>query len=936
MMAWRAAGLAIGLIAGIVIAAEDISLSTLYMWVLATLGAAATGAGIMAERRWTPWPKIAVAAAAFACALPLGYLRTMDVIGTPTEGSLRYLMQSVEPGTQIAARGHINAEPDLRGAGELDVYMRVREVRIGDDDDAAWTPVTRGRILVRAFSRANNAPEVHEFFNRLAAPAAYGWEIEASAPYRPIDPPLNPGEFDYAYFLGQSGVDVRLRTHVSEVAVLEEARGNPIMALALTAKTSFLETFKSTVRSPASRLTSAATLGARRAVENIDFRGQDLATTLRHAGVGHVLAVSGLHVSVIAVMLFALFRMTGAKPKQFVPILIIFLILFALLTGARPSSVRAVIMNSVVLIAIAYLRSGFRTATVIGLSLSSFFILIRNPTVLFAASFLLSYGAVLSLIVIAPPLDRIICKVRGFSLFFAAIWFALLLRLAGWHLPWLIHPPNLIAYLGFLWMLILIGTWLNNRFPAMWRYTPERIPALVRLFFAAQLAIQFGMMIPMSAWFFGLFPVAGVLVNLLAIPAVGVLVQLGMLTGLIGMVPVIGAWLAIPFGAAATLTGDGFIWLAYIGSSVFPYPATPMPSRFWMIAYYVALAGVLALEGNRHILLGWLYRFIPPGPANMARRIGVAVIPAVMILLPVLDRAPAEPELREMRILAQGRYPIVVLTGEDSASLINAGDRFTGGRLVFDSLRQKGSVRVDAAILPSSEPRAGITGIPELLDRIPVSTSLLGILPAPGETMPEAIGDSYLIRQAAEGRFWAVNIEQGFERLREAADECGMALVELRDDTLPVWRNARFRVLPLLEQRPQRYVSSAMTPILQADIHGLEWIFITDTTPDALFTALADTTSCDVMVVPNLSTFQTYGRWLRTALIRTRPGVLIIAGDSVIDDDQLISWLPHDPNRIVIQTGREGAVNVRFRPNEETRIETYRGETRITLRPNEE
>ena len=932
MMAWRAGGMAIGLIVGIVAAAQGLAPAPVYLWALAAVGVATTVASLIAERRWSPWPALVVAAAMFCCTLPLGFTRTMHVIGPPVEGSLRHIMQTVEPGTPLHVRGHVSAEPELRGAGELDLYVRVQEIRFGGDEPAVWTPVSSGRLLVRAYSRAEDPSDVHAYFNRLAAPAAYGWQLEIRATYRPIERPLNPGQFDYAYFLRQSGVDIRLRDHVTEVTVLEESRGNPVMALALAAKTSFLETFKDTVRAPASRLTSAATLGARRAVENVDYRGQDLATTLRHAGVGHVLAVSGLHVSVIAVMLFALFRMTGAKPKQFVPVLIVFLILFALLTGARPSSVRAVIMNSVVLISIAYLRVGFRSATVIGLSLSSFFILVRNPTVLFAPSFLLSYGAVLSLIVIAPPLDRFICKLRGFTLFFAALWFAMLLRLAGWHLPWLLQPFNLFAYIGVLWLMILIGTRLNHRFPVMWKLSLERIPALVRLFFAAQLAIQFGMMIPLSAWFFGLFPVAGVLVNLLAIPAVGVLVQLGMLTGLIGLIPGIGAWLAIPFGAATTLTGDAFILMAYAGSSVFPYPATPMPTTLWMGLYYTLLAAILLLEGKRAWLLGWLYRLVPPGPAGGARRFTM-LIPVLLILLPFLHSPPSETELREVRILAEGRYPIVLLTGPRNATLINAGGRFTGGRLVFNSLRQQGAMRVDTAILPSPDPRVGIAGAIELLERMPIFTGLLGILPDPGQSMPEAIGDDYLINQVAADAFWAVNIEEGFEDLRERAKEHGMRMAAIANETLPTWRNATLRTLPMLEEMPRSFVSSARTPILHASIHGLDWIIITDTTRDAVSAALADITSCDILVVPNLSTFRSYGPWLRIALIETRPRVLIIAGDRVIDDDELESLLPYDANRILIQTADEGAVSARLLADGETRLETYRGNTRLSVRP---
>ncbi len=932
MMAWRVGGLAIGTIIGIVVAAQDTAFSLLLMWALVALGAGATVAGFIAERHWQPWPKSVLGLAAILCAFPLGYFRTVDVIGPPTPGSFRAIIAEVEPFTPMTVRGVVASEPEIRGTGELDVYLRVHEVRFGEAEDAEWVPVQRGQLLIRVFARASNPPEIHSRFNQLASTAAYGWKLEVNGTYRPIDAPLNPDTFDYATFLIQSGVDTRIRSHVSDVTVVEQSRGHPMMELALLAKNSFFETYKERVRAPASRLTAAATLGARRSVENIDYRGQDLATTLRHAGVGHVLAVSGLHVSVIAVMLFALFRLTGAKPRSFVPILILFLILFAMLTGARPSSVRAVIMNSVVLIAIAYLRSNFRTATVIGLSLSSFFILMRNPTVLFAPSFLLSYGAVLSLIIIAPPLDRLICLLRGFSLLFAAVWFALLLRLAGWHLDWLVQPSNLIAYVGALWLAIMVGTRLNHHFPAMWALSVERIPSLVRLFFAAQLAIQFGMMIPMSSWFFGQFPVAGVLVNLLAIPAVGVLVQLGMLTGLIGMIPVIGPWLSIPFGAATSLTGDAFILLAYTGSWVFPYPATPLPTITWMIVYYVSLTGFLFIEGYRTRVVGLLYRWIPPSPTSWLRR-SAWVVPVALVLMPWWPALERQPNLRDIRILAEGRFPIVTMTGSDRAFIINAGGPFAGGRLVFDSVRGQGATQLDAVLLPSPDPRAGIAGAAELVERMRVGEILMPFVPAEGQTLPEAIGDGYLIRQAARGVSWAANYERSFERLRQAANEHGVPLRKLEDEALPQWGNATFRLLPQLEELPGRFASSAMTPVIHATIHGLDWVIITDTTPDAIFKALSETTSSDILVVPNLIQFSSYGNWLRTALRRLSPRVLIIASDSAIDPERLAPWLPDDPDRVLIETAREGAVLIRLRGADETRLETYRGGQQWVLTP---
>ena len=78
----------------------------------------------------------------------------------------------------------------------------------------------------------------------------------------------------------------------------------------------------------------------------------------------------------------------------------------------------------VVVLAFAYLRFDLRRATYIGLALASLLILFFSPLILYSPSFLLSFGALLSLVLITRTLDRWLCRLRGFACLFAAGWFA--------------------------------------------------------------------------------------------------------------------------------------------------------------------------------------------------------------------------------------------------------------------------------------------------------------------------------------------------------------------------------------------------------------------------------------------------------------------------------------------------------------------------------
>ena len=772
----------------------------------------------------------------------------------------------------------------------------------------------------------------------MALPAAYGDRIELSATYQPSEPPRNPHAFDYAAFLRQNGIETSMRTHITRVQVLEARTGNPLTALALRAKTHFLETFKRSIRSPASRIAAASTLGARRAVERVTYRDFDIAEMFRHAGVGHVLAVSGLHVSVIAVLLFALFRLTGASPRVFVPPLIFFLILFALLTGARPSSVRAVLMNSVILFTIAYFRCNLRTATAIGLSASAFVILLNNPLLLFAPSFLLSYGAVLSLIVLAPPFDRFLCALRGFSAMLFLGWFALLMGIAGWRFHWLTHPGNIVALGGLLWILLMLGGRLNHALPRMWNTGFIRMHPLLRMFVAAQLAIQIGMMLPMSAWFFGRFPVAGILVNLAAIPTVGILVQLGMLLGIVGMIPMAGSFLALPLGAATAVVGEFFLLIAYAGARTFPFPATPQPSASQLGIYYLLVAFILFAEQNRHILLDRIYRmtFWHQAPSHK-RALARLSAPSILIIVPLVMQGCAKPMASHMQILAGSRYPLITLQGKHRADLIHAGNRFQGSRLLFDHLRAKGATVIENIYLPSPDPRAGIEGSTALAETLPIQRVLLPLLPAPDQSFTEAIGDTYLIRSASEGVPWAQHYNTAFEQLLLAHQQNrNPRHIDVLANAARAshWNNVTIRPLPIFAGNAQRFLASARTPLLHAHINGIEWIIITDTLPDALSEAMGHVQTCRVLVASDLSTRAAFFTWLQKAVEHLTPEILIIGGDEPISwTQQQQEWLTQKETDglHIFQTGLDGAITVQLPRRGGLQMKTHVTQRQLTL-----
>jgi ComEC/Rec2-related protein len=913
-MTTRIVSLALGLVSGIVVATFSPRPVPAFI-IIATgaLGALITAMILRAEWHWKEWPVCIIVLAAFLCGFPIGYFRTQQRLGPPLEDSLRHVLSKLPNGTAIGLRGTVCAEPEPRGNRRSDLRICATEIQI---EDSEWQAVRSGAVLVRAYTVRNSNAEDVARLQRLADPEAYGYRVEVHTQYRHTAAAQNPGEFDFPAFLRQRDLLAWLRCHVKHVKILNQAPGQPLVEIALWAKRRFLSTYKQTIRSPASRLVAAATLGTRRAVENINYGGKDIAESFRHAGVGHVLAVSGLHVSIVALLFYSLFRLVGLRPRVFAPLVIILLILFSILTGARPSSVRAVIMSSVILVLFAYLNCNLRKATAIGLAVSASFILLRNPIVLYSPGFLLSYGAVLSLVILVPPVDRLLCSLRGYSFLFFLAWAGLIATMAGCCMGTLLDTWNWIGLGGLLALLLQLGSRLNERFPSAWKMGLAQLPRMLRFFVGAQLAIQIGMMVPLSAWFFGRFPISGALVNLLAIPAVGVLVQLGMLTGMLGLVPWVGQYLALPFGAADTLVGEFFLRLAHTATLCFPFPSTPKPSIAWMIGYYVTLLIlVLLVQQRTHVQALW-YRVSAFFRRRTVGRRVVAFLPLLLTIVLMRNFFPREDHMRSITCLATGPYPVLTaVSSGHSAITVNGGDHLTGERVLFEAIRHAGGTVVDTAIVCGPQPQSGYEGLAALSGRLKIRRALLPVVTDDPKDFIKEVGDTYLARQLAEGERWARRYEDAYANLHRVFREKGTSMERLHAGSLVCWEDFEIRRLRWPERWPRRFVTSAKTALLEMNTGYWRWLVVTESLPETVDSVVDTGLNYDVLVLPDLSSRRSYRALIDRLVERANPRLIIFCGNRAPRDLGIEEWAAEHGGPWVLVTGRDGAITASIRSN---------------------
>ncbi len=211
----------------------------------------------------------------------------------------------------------------------------------------------------------------------------------------------NPGEFDYDEYLSQQGIaGILIAKSCNDLKVIK----NNTNRIA-----NFIYRVRKSIDNNISNLHDTQTASLLRGLlladrSKIDYNTK---TEFINSGVIHILAVSGLHVGYIVLIFLILFGRLNVYLKSLLTI--IGLISFMVLTNSPASVVRAVIMSTVILVGFITNRS---TNLFNSISLAALFILIIDPSELFKPGFQLSFAAVISIALIYPIFQKIICSIK--------------------------------------------------------------------------------------------------------------------------------------------------------------------------------------------------------------------------------------------------------------------------------------------------------------------------------------------------------------------------------------------------------------------------------------------------------------------------------------------------------------------------------------------
>jgi competence protein ComEC len=264
----------------------------------------------------------------------------------------------------------------------------------------AWRP-TEGRLFGAAIDTPWQ-PARGEVRCTLVGPAKEllcGDRLEFATALLPVTPPLSPGELDYRAYEAEQGISYHATIPALDWRRIETGGGDWWQNLSFRARDwAYVRLQIGLEDDPRmADFLAGMLIGYRQEIP------ADIEQDFRRTGTLHVFAVSGQNIAEMVVVALILLQLCGLVRWRWAWIIAPIVLLYCLLTGSPASAIRATVMALAILLA---WRLG-RPLNALGCwSLAFLAMLIWNPSVLLDAGAQLSFGIVLGLILLAPPITR--------------------------------------------------------------------------------------------------------------------------------------------------------------------------------------------------------------------------------------------------------------------------------------------------------------------------------------------------------------------------------------------------------------------------------------------------------------------------------------------------------------------------------------------------
>jgi len=329
--------------------------------------------------------------------------------------------------------GAVSAEPDIR---ENNINLVIKPKSMD------------GRVLVNT----RRYPEYR-----------YGDKLKVTGK---LKTPVEFEDFNYKDYLIKDGIYSVI--YWPKIDLIGENQGNFVYAKILKLKNKLRESINQNLSPPQSSILEAMILGDKRKLP------EDLKEKLNIAGIRHVTAISGLHVTILTSILMTILIGLGFWRQQAFWFSIILITLFIIMAGLQPSAIRAGIMGGLFLLGQYLGRMSVSSRSIV---IAASLMLAQNPFLLkLDVGFQLSFLAMMGIIYLMPIFQDWFRKIPANFQFRSIL--AMTLSAQVFTLPILIYNFGYISFVApitnvlivpLLYWIMLFG-FVFAFFGAIWQF----------------------------------------------------------------------------------------------------------------------------------------------------------------------------------------------------------------------------------------------------------------------------------------------------------------------------------------------------------------------------------------------------------------------------------------------------------------------------------
>ncbi|WP_197442191.1 DNA internalization-related competence protein ComEC/Rec2 [Thalassoglobus polymorphus] len=434
----------------------------------------------------------------------------------------------------------------------LDLYESERGPRI-----PSWLEVDTSRFILKC-ERLQAGGDWESVSGRLSVDvnghlvhARIGDRIELLGKLSRPQPVRNPGGYDFQAALSRQGIDGLFRVrHPQAVQVLEDSSSFwwLIPRYRETTRLRIKQLFVQNLSEETCRLALSLLLGDRTQLQD------EMRDRFVDSGTMHLLAISGLHVGILAGLISIVCRVLEFSPRTTTTCLILTVVLYAMLTNHRPPVLRASMLITVICLGTAGNR---RIEPYSALAFCAAILLLWNPGNLFDIGAQLSFLAVGAIVWSSRALEANPFQAQTLGVPVSEEW------------QWVGRLSPVVSYL-YQGYVVTGAIWLGT--------------------------------LPLTVATFHLVTPIGFVLNALLIPYIGVVLGLGYFFLFCGLlIPP----LTVLVGGLFDWSVQGLLWVVdwahHVPLGHFYCGATPV---WWLAVYYILIAWNWNLYGSRQLVNG--------------------------------------------------------------------------------------------------------------------------------------------------------------------------------------------------------------------------------------------------------------------------------------------------------------------------------------------